>query len=162
MAETIFSQAQNRPLLGSYQRTPFTVTALGVGLVVTLQTPSATIVDEEGFESLADTSPVGSLSPSSALQARFQALVTQWKNNTLRVSSDLGEALMDWPYQQIIGLGPRAIPLILDELRREPNHWGWALQSITGENPVPEEAAGDLRAIAQAWLQWGRDQHLIG
>jgi hypothetical protein len=27
------------------------------------------------------------------------------------------------PYQQIIGMGPPAVPLILEELRREPDQW---------------------------------------
>ncbi len=61
-------------------------------------------------------------------------------------------------YQQIIGLGSSVIPLILEDLAKEPDHWGWALEAITGENPVPEEAAGDITAIADAWLAWGRDR----
>ena len=61
-------------------------------------------------------------------------------------------------YQQIIGLGERALPLIFQELRREPDHWFWALAAITGKNPVPEEDAGDLEAMANDWLSWGDAQ----
>ena len=58
-------------------------------------------------------------------------------------------------YQQIIGMGTPALPLIFQELQREPDHWFWALGAITGENPVPEEDAGDLDAMTDAWLSWG-------
>jgi hypothetical protein len=51
-----------------------------------------------------------------------------------------------------------AVPLILAELRRETDHWFWALEAITGENPVPNEVAGDVEATAAAWLRWGREK----
>jgi hypothetical protein len=35
-----------------------------------------------------------------------------------------------------------------DELRREPDQWFWALESITEENPVPPEAKGNVRQMA--------------
>ena len=68
---------------------------------------------------------------------------------------------MLWPYQRIIGLGSLAVPLLLAELRRETDHWFWALEAITGENPVPTEVAGNVHAAAEAWLQWGRQKGLV-
>ncbi len=65
------------------------------------------------------------------------------------------------PYQRIIGMGWDAVPLILEELRREPDQWFWALEKITDENPVPPEAAGRVRQMAQAWVEWGQKQGLI-
>jgi hypothetical protein len=46
-----------------------------------------------------------------------------------------------------IGMGWSAVPLILEEMRREPDQWFWALEAITEENPVPAEALGKVRAI---------------
>jgi hypothetical protein len=66
------------------------------------------------------------------------------------------------PYQQIIGLGPAAVPLIRDELRREPDQWFWALEAITEQNPVPPEAMGKVRLMAQAWLAWGVQEGVLG
>ncbi len=37
--------------------------------------------------------------------------------------------------QGIIGLGAVAVPLILQELKRDRADWFWALTAITGENP---------------------------
>jgi hypothetical protein len=65
------------------------------------------------------------------------------------------------PYQQIIGMGLPAVPLILDELQRAPDQWFWALEAITAENPVPPEAAGKVRLMAQAWIEWGKQRGLI-
>jgi hypothetical protein len=60
------------------------------------------------------------------------------------------------PYQKIIGMGMAAVPLILEELQREPDQWFWALEVITDENPVPPEAAGRVRLMADAWIEWGK------
>lgn len=59
-------------------------------------------------------------------------------------------------YQQIIGMGSEAVPLILKDLQQQPDHWFWALAHITGEDPVPEEKRGRLGEMAEAWLNWGR------
>jgi hypothetical protein len=65
------------------------------------------------------------------------------------------------PYQAIIGMGLPVVPLILEELRREPDHWFWALEALTGENPVPTEVDGDMSRVSEAWLKWGRREGLV-
>jgi hypothetical protein len=82
---------------------------------------------------------------------RFQDLVRQWKEATLFLSS-ITDMAMHPAYQQIIGMGQEALPLLLEELRREPDHWFWALQAITGVNPVPTQDQGDITRMTQAWL----------
>ena len=59
-------------------------------------------------------------------------------------------------YQQIIGMGKEAIPLILNQMSVEPDHWFWALKSITNEDPVPEEVKGDIIKMTELWLEWGQ------
>ena len=60
-------------------------------------------------------------------------------------------------YQQIIGMGPDVIPILLREMSSRPNHWGWALSAITGVDPVEPKDAGRLDRIAEAWIAWGRE-----
>jgi hypothetical protein len=72
---------------------------------------------------------------------RFQRLAADWKEQTRFLSNSAQMAILK-PYQRIIGMGPPVVPLILDELRREPDQWFWALESITEQNPVPPEAMG--------------------
>ncbi len=86
--------------------------------------------------------------------ARFETLVRQWKEETSH-HSNIGKRALHPAYQEIIGMGHAAVPLLLAELRREPDDWFWALHAITGADPVPAENRGDLRSMVQAWLAWG-------
>lgn len=83
----------------------------------------------------------------------------QWKEATLFLSS-ITDMAMHPTYQQIIGMGQEALPLLLEELRREPDHWFWALQAIIGVNPVPLPERGNVTAMTQAWLAWAEKQGL--
>ena len=89
--------------------------------------------------------------------ARFHTLAQQWKQETAHYSNIAKKALHP-AYQEIIGMGKAAVPLLLAELRREPDDWFWALHAITGSNPVPAASAGDVRAMADAWLEWGAEK----
>lgn len=94
-------------------------------------------------------------SPRAAadIDATFSALAREWKEATIFLSSPV-EAAMHPAYQRIIGLGRDAIPLLVRELRQDPDHWFWALEAITGESPVPADARGHFERMTQAWLDW--------
>jgi hypothetical protein len=81
------------------------------------------------------------ITPEPSARERFQRLAAEWKEQSRYLSNTAQMALLN-PYQRIIGMGPSVVPLILEELRREPDHWFWALESITEANPVPPEAMG--------------------
>lgn len=85
--------------------------------------------------------------------AEFRQLADTWRRETAVLSS-LHRIVLNPAYQRIIGLGPAAIPLILDELRNRPGHWFWALHAITDENPVTSGAT--FKEAVNAWLNWGR------
>ena len=89
------------------------------------------------------------------LTVTFRTLADKWWNATA-ILSFIQRKVMHPAYQRIIGLGPAVLPLILKELAERPSHWFWALQSITGENPVSEEA--NAVGAREAWLQWGRER----
>lgn len=90
---------------------------------------------------------------------KFQRLAQAWRDET-RYLSSLDEIVLNRAYQQIIGMGDPAVPLILHELEREPDHWFWALTAITGYEPdLPEESA-NVETMAKAWLEWGRSRGL--
>ncbi len=93
------------------------------------------------------------------LQERFEHLRDEWKSRS-RYLSNSAQIAMLWPYQQIIGMGLPAVPLILAELCRETDHWFWALEAITGKDPVPPQAAGNVEQMAKAWLEWGKQEGL--
>lgn len=94
------------------------------------------------------------------LEHKFGMLAEQWRTETAHLSS-IEMIAMHPAYQRIIGMGPDALPLILSELSREPEHWFWALYAITGENPVEPKDAGNLAQMAEAWLELGRKRRWI-
>lgn len=91
---------------------------------------------------------------------RFRDLLQHWKTD-VRVFSSATEMAMHPAYQQIIGLGRDAVPLLLRELEREPDHWFWALKAITGADPVEPMQKGRVKEMADAWLRWGKEQGLL-
>ncbi len=90
------------------------------------------------------------------LEAKFHQLASRWRDEVSSISS-LTHISLHPAYQQIIGLGPAVIPLLLRELEQRPDHWFWALKAITGEDPVKPEHRGRLRQMAEDWLRWGRE-----
>jgi hypothetical protein len=91
---------------------------------------------------------------------RFFNLKEKWEAETALLSS-VTEIAMHPSYQQIIGMGPCAIPLILWEMRKKQGLWFWALKSITGEDPVPAEHRGRVKEMTKDWLQWGEEQRYL-
>ena len=94
------------------------------------------------------------------LGERFADLAATWRAET-RLCSSATEIVLDSSYQRIIAMGEPVIPLILSELEERADHWSWALAMLSGANPVPRDAEGDLHAMRMAWLAWGRAEGLI-
>ncbi|MDA2915926.1 hypothetical protein MYX64_03660 [Nitrospinae bacterium AH_259_B05_G02_I21] len=91
---------------------------------------------------------------------RFQQLVDQWLEDTINMSS-IAARVAHPAYLEIIGMGEKAVPLLLSELEKRPSHWFPALTAITRENPIPEEARGRFKEMTEAWLEWGRENNYI-
>ncbi len=97
------------------------------------------------------------LAPQPVSIERFRRLAEAWRQQR-GLTSSLTEMALTAAYQEIIGMGPAAIPFLLEELKREPDHWFWALRCISGVDPVPRDAQGSLIAMSDAWLEWGQQQ----
>jgi len=97
---------------------------------------------------------------ASDIRDRFHRLAAEWKEKSRFLSNTAQMALLR-PYQSIIGMGMPVVPLILEELEREPDQWFGALEAITEENPVPPQDVGNVRQMAKAWVEWGRQWGLI-
>jgi hypothetical protein len=97
--------------------------------------------------------------PSALVRARkkFARLRDAWKAGRGH-HSDTVTLVMHPAYQSIVGMGPVAIPFLLRELAASPDRWYWALRAITEEDPVPVEARGNSKMMAQAWLEWGKER----
>ena len=105
------------------------------------------------------TGDVGYREPAASEHDRtmFLRLVEQWHAERVGATSSMAEIIACPSYLRIIGMGWRALPLIFERLEREgnePDHWCAALEAVTGDDPVPEDAHGDTVRIAQAWIAW--------
>ena len=90
---------------------------------------------------------------------KFYSLAEAWRQD-VRFASSLTQMILHPTYQRIIGMGFAAVPFLLRELERKPDHWFWALTAITGADPVQPEDRGKLTKMAEAWLGWGKEQGL--
>jgi hypothetical protein len=90
---------------------------------------------------------------------KFKELRDQWHNDTNLLSF----IKSDHPaYQGIIKLGMPVVPILLEEMRDDPDWWSVALEVITGENPCKfPEMSGNLAKISKAWVDWGTARGLL-
>jgi len=95
-----------------------------------------------------------------SLRKTFESHVKRWRDETETLSS-VSDIALHPAYQRIIGLGAPVLPLIFRELEASLDHWFWALHAISDENPVPPEEQGDMEAMRERWLRWGRERDLI-
>lgn len=98
---------------------------------------------------------------SESLQTRFKALAEQWQAEASFLPSMVDMVLLP-SYQKIIGMGWGAVPYILKELEKQPHHWFWALEAITGVDPTLPEDAGRVTKQAEAWIAWGYEKGILG
>lgn len=110
-----------------------------------------------GYRVYYSLQPVRLYHTESDVERIFDELAEEWREGT-RLTSSLTDMVLHPAYQRIIGMGPKAISLILRELQERPAHWFWALSAITGEDPVDPEDAGRLNKMTEAWLKWGRQR----
>ena len=104
--------------------------------------------------------PSEDVSASIGTQTEFDRLAAEWKHETAHLSS-LNMIVEHRAYQEIIGMGKEAIPMILQNLNEAPAQWFWALRSISRESPVRPEDRGDVDAMTAAWLEWGKRRHYV-
>ena len=91
------------------------------------------------------------------MREEFNRLVVEWKSGRRR-GADVAQMTEHPAYRRIIGMGEQAVPLILEELERQSDHWFPALNELTGTSPVPEESKGNVAKMRQAWLDWGKSE----
>jgi hypothetical protein len=94
---------------------------------------------------------------ASDLAREFEALANEWHAATDHLSI-VWQKAMHPAYQQIIGMGQRIVPHILEELESRGGWWFWALESITRENPA-KDSTGRADAI-QKWREWSQGRRL--
>jgi hypothetical protein len=94
---------------------------------------------------------------SETTEQRFRRLAAAWRGGTVHLSSSTARTKHP-AYQEIVSMGPQVLPLLLRDLEQNETHWFAALREITGANPVPASAAGNVPLMIEAWLTWAKGQ----
>ena len=95
------------------------------------------------------------------LEKKFGSLSATWKEEVL-YSSSVSEIVSNKSYLQIIALGEKALPLIFNEMKKQPDYWFVALSSITGGiNPIKPENRGDLAKMTADWIEWASKNEYV-
>src|SRR5262245_23704890 len=87
---------------------------------------------------------------------KFRRLADAWLAGTAYASSS-SDLVAHPAFQEIVGMGPAVIPLLLSELENRTGHWHRALRRITGADPMPPAERGNIDKAAEAWLRWGKE-----
>ena len=88
----------------------------------------------------------------------FHKLVRRWRQETSYVSST--DQIFSHPsFLEIVGMGEKVIPLIIQELETQPDLLIGALAIISGDDPVSDGDRGNVYAMALAWIEWGKRRY---
>ena len=85
----------------------------------------------------------------------FRSLCMQWREQTRHMAL-ASLRYLNPNYQQILTMGPKIIPWILEELKIRPDRWFVALKLLSREDPVTKGSTFDDGV--NAWLDWGRSR----
>ncbi|MEK0337950.1 MAG: hypothetical protein QQN41_11010 [Nitrosopumilus sp.] len=91
------------------------------------------------------------------IATKFNQLASEVEDDCVMVSSP-SQIILHKSYQEIIGLGSKVIPFLINRLDSTPSFWFMALEAIAGENPVPMNQRGYLEKEIAAWRDWALAQ----
>jgi hypothetical protein len=90
------------------------------------------------------------------IKKQFDFLNNLWQSETI-FSSSINEIVNNSAYRSIIGLGGGVLPLIINDLKVSENHWFYALEAITGHNPIKSEHIGIVPFMKNDWIEWAEN-----
>ncbi|MFM9909955.1 MAG: hypothetical protein ACKVOW_11425 [Chitinophagaceae bacterium] len=93
------------------------------------------------------------------LKKRFDFYNSIWKNETV-FSSSISEITNNAAYRYIIGLGQEVLPFIINDFKANDNHWFYALEAITGQNPINDNHKGIVPLMKADWLKWAKENNI--
>lgn len=133
------------------------------------QTPSHSVTKEAeiiesnkqaSFECFISTSSYLRDVYQNSLKEYFESLKYLWLEET-KFSSNIFLTTNHPAHLTILQLGDQVLPLLIEDLQNNNNHWFITLNKITNENPVAQEHAGDVEAMRNDWIQWAEANNII-
>ncbi len=90
----------------------------------------------------------------------FDILTSVWEQETL-FSSNFSEIINNSAYRSIISLGEDVIPFIIEDLKHDDKLWFYALELLTGQNPIKENHRGIIPLMKQDWIDWAYKNDIL-
>ena len=91
---------------------------------------------------------------------KFHYLTKKWKEETMIISS-VNVIESNPSYLEIIDMGKKVLSLIFQDLKSDPAFWFFALEKLTGCNPIEESHRGFIKLMKEDWLKWGKENGYI-
>lgn len=117
-----------------------------------------TVIDYAAPSQIPKDLPLTARASITEPRVTFRELADQWKQATEDYSV-IGKRYRHPAYKSILDMQHRAVPMILNELRREPDHWFAALEQLTGKNPARQ--AKTFYEAVDLWIAWGISEAII-
>jgi len=95
---------------------------------------------------------------SSSRIDQFNPLADAWESETAFTSA-VKDMVVNQNYQDIIGMGHPALPLIFERLSDSPTRWILALRAVVGHD-VAAGSTTSAEAVAR-WLDWAKSNGYI-
>ncbi|MBK7764123.1 MAG: hypothetical protein IPI46_12395 [Bacteroidetes bacterium] len=90
------------------------------------------------------------------VKKKFEIYKSIWQSETM-FSSSVSEITNNGAYRSIVHLGQDVLPFILQDLEKSDSHWFYALEALTGKNPIKPDHRGDFKLMKADWLEWAND-----
>lgn len=98
--------------------------------------------------------------PTTEDEQRFHQLAEEWISETAAFSDPV-RIFLHKSLFKIIGMGEKALPLVLKEVEKNSAQWFVVLDAISPIRPVKAQDEKNLERVRQAWIEWGRSEGLI-
>ncbi|MEO6613631.1 MAG: hypothetical protein ABIT05_12650 [Chitinophagaceae bacterium] len=95
-----------------------------------------------------------------SLKEYFDSLKLLWLEET-KYSSNVFLTTNHPAHLTIVQLGEQVLPLLIEELQNNSNHWFFTLNQITGVTPIPPEHVGDVELMRNDWINWANENNIV-
>ena len=94
---------------------------------------------------------------NTQISEKFRLLARQWSDHcqAVALSSKMSDYLNDRSYRELVELGPKAIPYIMERYRTDDAvPWEFLLDDITGLHMIRDRRDFSPPEVKKLWFEW--------
>jgi hypothetical protein len=89
-------------------------------------------------------------------ESKFLELKTKWLES-VGIHSNPSIIYDNKYYKEIINMGKKVVPILINDLKSSDGDWYEALNKITGVNPIKKENNGFVDKMQNDWINWYKE-----